>query len=163
MTIDEAIKVQRRVLGKLASDNYLKADEYQSFQLGIEALEAIKAGRGGTMSEVKPPILNLLDEDWKQQAGRLYDLLEQQRDADAQFYEPKLNGQQLAIGFLTEQARLSTAREKDEYIKFMWQMIKFCPNCGAYLPQNLNGTRTHTCSNCNWSGESLKSRYGEEK
>ena len=45
MTIDEAIKVQRRVLGKLASDNYLKADEYQSFQLGIEALEAIKAGR----------------------------------------------------------------------------------------------------------------------
>ena len=54
MTIDEAIKVQRRVLGKLASDNYLKADEYQSFQLGIEALETIKAGRGETMSEVKP-------------------------------------------------------------------------------------------------------------
>ena len=44
-------------------------------------------------------------------------------------------------------------------VAFMWNMIKYCPQCGSYLPCNLNGTRTHTCHTCNWSGESLKSRW----
>jgi hypothetical protein len=69
---------------------------------------------------------------------------EAQRDADAAYYEP-----------LIEQAKAEVA----EYVEFMWKMIKYCPSCGSYLPQNLNGTRTHTCRNCDWSGESLKSKY----
>lgn len=39
MTLDEAIRIQRTVLGKLVSDNYLKADEYPAFNMGVEALE----------------------------------------------------------------------------------------------------------------------------
>ena len=128
------------------------------------------------MPEVKPPVKHHWDcaKNWFTPAAvNLYRCdcgCEAQRDADVEWYDSHQanDAEQGAEAVLNEldavrQARLSTAREKDEYIKFMWQMIKFCPNCGAYLPQNLNGTRTHTCSNCNWSGESLKSRYGEEK
>jgi len=50
-------------------------------------------------------------------------------------------------------------KEVVEEIHFMWGMIKHCPNCGSYIPQNLNGTRTHTCQNCGWSGEKLKTDW----
>jgi membrane protease subunit (stomatin/prohibitin family) len=59
----------------------------------------------------------------------------------------------------TWKARDPEIEETKRTVDFMWQMIKYCPNCGCYLPKNLNETRIHTCQNCGWSGESLKFKY----
>lgn len=48
-------------------------------------------------------------------------------------------------------------------IKLVVQLwIKRCPECGSYIPKNLNETRTLKCRECGWDGEAQLKEWGIE-
>ncbi|KKL51639.1 hypothetical protein LCGC14_2293520 [marine sediment metagenome] len=40
------------------------------------------------------------------------------------------------------------------------EWVKYCPQCGSYIPKNLNDTRTLECRICDWSGQDKLKDWG---